>query len=295
MIVDAHYHFAPQLEPVERLLSQMHRLNIEKVALIPALSEPFVLGPFGEILASLMRKMLAGRGKKLGLFMYRTTVTPGGRFSILWKTYRIYQKPDNDSVEEIIKKYPGRFLGWFAVNPASGTGVDEVEKRIKDPYWIGVKAHPFWHRYPVSALDDIARLCVERDLPLLIHLGGDRQRGDYKFLPERHRGLKIIYAHAGVPFFEELWEYIMQRDNLFIDLSSPYLDSTLRYRALKFLGSEKCIYGSDGPFGYHDSSGNYDHSVIIEEIKRSGLNGHELEYVFYRNFVSLLREDVVSK
>lgn len=88
-----------------------------------------------------------------------------------------------------------------------------------------MKAHPFWHRYAVRMLDDVAAYCTERNWPLLIHLGGDEERGDYRYLPERHPKLKILYAHAGVPFYQQVWEYVREKHNVFIDLSNPvYVD-----------------------------------------------------------------------
>ena len=43
MIVDAHYHLEEQMESVNKLLEQMTRNNVSRVALIPRMQEPFHL------------------------------------------------------------------------------------------------------------------------------------------------------------------------------------------------------------------------------------------------------------
>jgi predicted TIM-barrel fold metal-dependent hydrolase len=156
-----------------------------------------------------------------GVLLYKTTVTRKGKFSALGTTFSIYEIPDNESVARTMQAHPDRFYGWIFVNPWVTDQLIELEKRANEPGWIGVKTHPFWHRYAVRMLDDVAGYCTERDWPLLMHLGGDEERGDYRYLPERHPGLKVLYAHAGVPFYREVWEYIREKNNLFIDLSNP--------------------------------------------------------------------------
>jgi hypothetical protein len=62
-----------------------------------------------------------------------------------------------------------------------------------------VKTHQFWHNYPVALLDDVAAFCVEKNIPILMNLGSDQEGGDYRYLPDRYRRLRIIYSHAAVP------------------------------------------------------------------------------------------------
>jgi hypothetical protein len=54
-----------------------------------------------------------------------------------------------------------------------------------------------------------------------------------------------------------------KNDHVFIDLSGPFLDEPLRLNAVKALGAQKCLYGSDGPTGYSDIDGSYDHGKIF--------------------------------
>ena len=284
MIVDAHYHLEDRLETVDRLLGQMDRHGISRIALIPAMQDPFYLGRIAGKAGGLMRWVLMGKWRSVGLFLYRTMVTADGKFRLLNKTYMIYDTPDNESVSRVMQAHPDRFYGWIFVNPRVTDSMAIVEKWVGQPGWIGVKAHPFWHRYPVAVLNDVAAYCSDKDLPILVHLGGDRERGDYRYLPEHYPRLKVVYAHAGVPFYRELWDYAKSKNNIFVDLSSPYLNEPLRFTAVKALGAEKCLYGTDGPIGYTDINGSYDHGKILNEILQWPLSDADKEQITGGNF-----------
>jgi len=276
------------MEPMDRLLDQMDRHGIDRLALIANPVEPFRLGPIAHRVSGWMRQALRSRWAAVGRIMYRTTVTPGGKFSALGKTYRIIDRPDNAPVARALSQHPQRFYGWVFVNPRVRDGLAELEAYGAQPGWVGVKAHPFWHRYPVRMLDRVAAWCAEREKPLLIHLGGDRERGDYRWLHERHPRLKVLYAHAGVPWYQELWAYIASRKNAWVDLSSPYLDEPLRRAAVRELGPERCVYGSDGPFEYPDpADGGYDHGAILTEIARMDLSDAARARILSDNFREL--------
>ena len=287
MIIDAHYHIEEKIEKIERLLNQMDYHNIDKIALISPLCDPFRVDGIAESLAKFARKTLSWKWKKIGIITYKSLVTGKGQFSILGKKYNIYPVPDNDFVQKAMNAYPDRFLGWIFINPAASDPIKEIEKYISKPGWIGVKCHLFWHQYSTKLLDGAAALCNEKKKAMILHHGVDDGQGDYKYLPERYPDLNIIYAHASVPFFYSSWEYIKEKPNVYVDLSGPYLDEKTRNRAVEILGPGKCIYGTDGPYGYEDSEGNYDRSVVLEEIYRLPVSDPEKEKILSGNFLKI--------
>jgi predicted TIM-barrel fold metal-dependent hydrolase len=148
-----------------------------------------------------------------------------------------------------------------------------------------VKTHPFWHNYPIAFLDDVAAFCVEKDFPILIHLGSDQECGDYRYLPERHPGLKIIYAHAAVPRYREVWKYAKSKENIFVDLSSSiYMYEKILVGVIETLGAEKCLYGTDGPYA------NATQRRMLDRILRLHLSDHERERILGKNFLELINE-----
>lgn len=292
MIIDAHYHLEERLETVDRLLEQMSRHHIDRIALIPTMCDPLPQGIVPDRLGAALRSALTGRFRARGLRMYDGMVGPDGDFHMLNKVCLIYRQPDNQRVQQVMQAHPDKFYGWIFVNPKVADPLTEVQKWMGQPGWIGVKAHPFWHRYPVASLDGVADLCAGRGWPLLIHLGSDQASGDYRYLPERHQSLKLMYAHAGVPFYGELWEYAKKKPNVFVDLSSPYLDERLRRQAVRSLGAEKCLYGTDGPYFYPDKDGRYDHGRILGEIGRLTTSDEEKERMLGGNFHQIALQHV---
>jgi len=221
------------------------------------------------------------------MYLYRSMVAEDGRMVILNKSYTIYDEPDNESVARVMQAHPDRFYGWIVVNPKVADPIAEVERWVERPGWVGVKIHPSLHRYPVAMVDDVALFCSENGLPLMVHLGGDRERGDYRYLPERYPSLKVLYAHAGVPFWDELWEYAGKKDNVHVDLSSQYLDDPLRLETVEALGADKCLYGTDGPYGYPDADGSYDHGRILNEILNWPLTLADKKRILGGNFIEI--------
>ena len=283
MIVDAHYHLEERIETVDRLLGQMDQHGIDRIALIATMLDPFDAGEEGAAGAAQLREALLGGSRDLGLAFYNGMLTDGGDFSLLGEIHRIYAMPDNASVARVMQVHPDRFYGWVFVNPSAANPVAEMDKWAGQPGWIGVKSHPFWHRYAVAMLDDVAGYCSDRGWPLLIHLGGDEERGDYRYLPERHPNLRVLYAHAGVPFYRDVWDYAKSKDNVSVDLSSPaYVDERMRLDVIKVVGAEKCFYGTDGPYDCPD------HGTIIQEIRQLPLSDAEKECVLGGNFGELV-------
>ena len=289
MIVDCHIHYDPEVLSLERMLSCMDEHGIAKAALIPTMVEPFYLDSRMKTAAGDVLRYTLFRFNNLGQFLYETTLDKKGNFVLLGKKYRIYAKPDNAPVVEAIKKHPGRFLGWVFVNPeAEGDPIEEIERWISQPGMIGVKTHPFWHRYPISSLDGVASWCRDHGYPLLMHLGCRGGSGDYRRLPEKYPGLKVLYAHAGIPYYQKLWAYIKDKPDLYVDLSSPYLNQDLVKEAVDFLGAEKCMYGTDGPYGQQSPGGDYDYGLIKGWAENLPLSDKDLEKVFENSFQEII-------
>jgi predicted TIM-barrel fold metal-dependent hydrolase len=283
MIVDAHYHLEEELETVDTLLAQMERHGVNRVALIPKMNEPVHLKPIPKMAGALLPPMLMSIFRFAGILLYNSTVTSDGMLSTLGVKYLLYHKPDNSYIHDVLQQYPDKFYGWMFVNPKTMNAMDEVKRWAGKQGWIGVKTHPFWHNYPVKELDDVAAYCAENSLPILMHLGGDRESGDYRYLPERHPELRIIYAHAAVPYFREVWEYAKNKDNVFVDLSSTiYTNQGVLNRVVETLGSAKCLHGTDGPYA-EASQGR-----MLNRIQQLSISDDERERILGRNFHDLL-------
>ncbi len=289
MIIDCHMHYEPEMFPIEKMLAAMDEHGITKVALIPTMVEPFSLAAKATRLGNDLLRFSLMNLPPIGRFMYDAlTIDKKGNFVILGKKYRIYEKPDNAPVAGAIDKHPDRFIGWIFINPAvDDDPVAEIEKWSSHPGMMGVKAHPFWHNYPVERLDAAAAWCREHDFPMLIHLGSRRGSGDYRRLPEKYPGLKLLYAHAGVPYYKEIWSYIKDKKDVCVDVSGPYLNQDLVRRAVDFLGADRCLYGTDGPYGEQPLGKYYDYGWVKGWMENLPVKDKELEKILGENFESI--------
>jgi predicted TIM-barrel fold metal-dependent hydrolase len=281
MIIDAHYHLEERLQTVDDLLTAMREHHVDRVALIPP--------GLGLINFKGLRRLAYWLPKLLmqipclGMFFYTHTLTADNQFSVLGTRYPIYDAPDNAGVARMLEKYPDKFYGWIFINPHVMDPVTELDKFSQQSGWIGAKALPFWQRYNLDRLDDAARWCAERGWPMLVHLGNRMENGDWRYLPERHPDLNIIYAHAGIPFYRDVWAYARGQDHVFVDLSNPvYVDKRVRLEAVRALGAQKCVHGTDGPYG------DAGQGKMLRRVMELSLRDVETARILGDNFAELM-------
>ena len=264
----------------------MDRAGVDRIAFIPALNDP--LPEVSEKLLSVVRTMLKrGSTRSFGELMHRATMR-GSAVFIGRQRYAIYPAPDNASLAKVLRLHPDRFLGWIFLNPAHDAKVlDTLERWRSEPGFIGVKLHPHWHDYKTEILGPLLKRCEELGLPVLIHLGF-RARGDFRSMASAYPRLKIIAAHAGFPFYGDLWRYKNAHPNLHVDLSSPYIDETLARQAVKAMGPERCLYGTDAPYGAVEEDGSFDYRTIRGWVDRMPCSGRKRDGILGANFARLI-------
>jgi predicted TIM-barrel fold metal-dependent hydrolase len=96
--------------------------------------------------------------------------------------------------------------------------------------------------------------------------------------------LTVISAHAGFPFYRDLWAYRGEHPNLYVDLSSPYIDEPLARAAVQAMGPERCLYGTDAPYGFHEADGSYDYGEIRRWVERMPVSAEMRGRILGGNF-----------
>jgi len=289
MIIDCHAHLEARVLDLPRMLSKMDAAGVDRVALIPAMNDPVPHTP--ERLLAVMRKLsMSSLGRAAVETVHRALSTPGGDLKLQGEGIRIYARPDNDSVRRAIEAYPDRFLGWIFLNPRNNPNVlDELEQWRHVPGMIGIKLHPHWHDYRTELLDPLLGRAQELGLPVLVHLGF-RKRGDFRAICGRFPRLVVISAHAGFPFYKDLWRFADELPNLHVDLSSPYIDEALARGAVAKMGAHRCLYGTDAPYGFPEGDGSYDYGEIRRWVERMPIGSGDIEGILSANFRCLLRQ-----
>ncbi len=287
MSIDCHCHFDESIVSVPGLIASMDGFGIQRTALIPALNEDLEMTFFARFGTPLFRKALVSRSGILSngaRAMYASWVKDDGTVDLGGKRYEVKEQPDNDPVAKAVRNNPDRFCGWIFVNPAGPADpVAEVERLAGIPGMIGVKTHPFWHNYEVSRLVDAAALAKEKGLAMLLHLGTG-EKGEFKLLPEEFPELKVVYAHAGVPYQEAVCEYARGKKNVYVDLSSTaYVDPVIASMAVEKAGAEKCVFGSDGPY-FHHKDDRLDLAPHLDMISRLSLPKDKEDGIMSGNF-----------
>ena len=101
-------------------------------------------------------------------------------------------------------------------------------------------------------------------------------------------GLKLILAHAGFPLYEDTWEAIRMRKNIFVDLSQTiYVSEKLIKQVVEYLGPERCLFGTDGPHGLRGKDGNFDYGIIKRIIERNFPDKGVMKRLLGENFAEL--------
>jgi predicted TIM-barrel fold metal-dependent hydrolase len=289
-VIDSHYHLDEAMVSLPGLLASMDAAGIARLALIPNLCPPLKLPRLAELAVPIFRRGIHGKGlaHRAALFMYRNTVKDNGEVDLLGTRYEVKVQPRNDDVLEAVARHPQWFYGWVCVNPAGPVDpLSEVERCMKTPGMIGVKAHPFWHDYPVSLLNGVAALCEQKGWPMLVHLGV-KHNGDFRLLPESFPALKIVYAHAGIPYSRDICAYARGRDNVFVDLSSSsYVGLDAARHALQSAGPGKLLFGTDGPY-FHARDDRFDFRPFFDMISELHLADADRERIMSRNFLNII-------
>ena len=288
MIVDCHYHLERRLLTDDELLKKMDECEVDKVALMGVINEP--IHKPSEFLLNILRFTLTHRSFRFLAKILAANFTSEGDIKLPTGIFHLYPNPKNEPIFQAVADKPDRFIGWVFVNPKGGTDqIQELKKWKDSPGFVGVKAHPFWHRYEPVELLPIAHQLVKMGKPLLIHAGFD-EHGDYDVLLQKVSGLKLILAHAGFPLYFDTWKKIKNNKNVYVDLSqTSYLNDRTTRQAIEYLGVERCLFGTDGPYGVHGDDDLFDYSFIKRRIERLFPDKEIQKKLLGENFLELIQ------
>jgi predicted TIM-barrel fold metal-dependent hydrolase len=288
MIVDCHYHLERRLLTDDELLKKMDECEVDKVALMGVINEP--IHKPSEFLLNILRFTLTHRSFRFLAKILAANFTSEGDIKLPTGIFHLYPNPKNEPIFQAVADKPDRFIGWVFVNPKGGTDqIQELKKWKDSPGFVGVKAHPFWHHYEPVELLPIADQLVKMGKPLLIHAGFD-EHGDYDVLLQKVSGLKLILAHAGFPLYFDTWKKIKNNKNVYVDLSqTSYLNDRTTRQAIEYLGVERCLFGTDGPYGVHGDDDLFDYSFIKRRIERLFPDKEIQKKLLGENFLELIQ------
>ncbi len=180
----------------------------------------------------------------------------------MWSYWRkwMYMDTHLEEVLQYTQRYPDRFVGLAGYNPYRITeSLREIEIAVRDYGFRGVYVHIYGFDIPIHdrKMYPLYAKCVELDIPVSLQVGHvleampsdcgrpiylDRVACDF---PE----LKIIGAHTGWPWVEELISVCYKWENVWMGIDA-WMPKYLKPEIIQFinsrLGQDRCVWGTNG-------------------------------------------------
>ena len=195
---------------------------------------------------------------------------------------RSYQRKDMisdvsaDAVAELVATRPDRFAGLYGINPYKKMdGVRELERAVKELGFKGAHLHAYGFERAVNDRDfwPYYAKCVELDVPVVMQIGHSAEimpsalgrpilLDDIAiYFPQ----LRIVAAHTGWPWVEELVAMSWKHPNVYIGTTAhmPRYWPPALIDYMKTRGKGKVLFGTDFPV--------LNHKYCIDQIEQMGL------------------------
>ncbi len=161
-------------------------------------------------------------------------------------------RQQNDEVLQAISRWSDRAFGFVYVNPKySRECVDEINRCVADGPMVGVK---LWvaKRADGPELDRIVERAAELKAVLFQHtwikvmgnLPGESTPMELSTLAARHPGANFICGHSGGDW-EQGIRAVRAQSNVCVDLGGGDPVAGMTEMAVRELGAERVVYGSD--------------------------------------------------
>lgn len=161
----------------------------------------------------------------------------------------------NEETAEAVRAFPGRFVGYVAVDPNYPDEVGrELERRMAQPEFRMIKIHPTLASYPIDGpnYEPVWKVALERNCPVLTHAwSGDAYCGPepVRRVMRKYPEVRLLFGHALFPTtFEEAAAMAREFEHLWLDVTSSNQCYRMIEHAVATIGAHRIVYGSDMPF-----------------------------------------------
>lgn len=192
----------------------------------------------------------------------------------------------NDKIYRAYKTYPDEVIPFCSINPRDEGAIKELYRCKYDLNMKGIKFHPWLQAFPI--VDDMIMPIVEEavklDMPIISHDGTPPYCTSLQvaYLASCFPKAKVILGHAGLKdFAREAICAAKKYDNVYLGFCGAMLQSMKV--AVREVGPEKCMFGSDSPF-----AGSEFLAYEIQKVKELGLSKEDEENILGGNIARLL-------
>lgn len=207
---------------------------------------------------------------------------------------------DDETTAAAVAAYPGKFVGFAAVDPRHSDYMDLLRHAIEDLGLRGVKFGPIYNGVPLSdaRLEPVYEYCTRHDLPLTLHMGTTFARNapvelgraiHVEPVAMRWPDLKIILAHMGHPWFEECIVVARKQPNVYCEVSAlfyrPWQYYNILVTAEEYRISDKIFFGTDYPFSTVEEliAGLRNVNRIVEGTSLPRVSGEMIDQILHSN------------
>lgn len=182
----------------------------------------------------------------------------------------------NDFVLQAVRRHPDRFYAFVTANPWYGQrAVDELSRSL-DEGGRGIKLNPALQGFMLC--DDlvypIVELARQRDVPLYFHTGTPAYAMPTQLseLAMRFPDTKFIMGHMGSTDFKlEAVAAATMSTNIYLETS--WILPNLVIRAVREVGADRVIFGSDSPLSTLRLEMAIRRATLLEDAERDLVMG----------------------
>lgn len=195
--------------------------------------------------------------------------------------------PDNFWMAEQIKNYKNKFIPFAWINPLLGNkAIEELDVLVKEYDFKGIKLHPLFHSFFPNReyMDPFAKKALEYNIPILIHCGHAPYSTPWQVgeFARQYPNIIVILDHMGlqVGWVDDAIIMAQRYSNIILGTTAMPFHEKI-FEAVKKIGSERVIYGSDAPTIHPLPE--------IDRIKIAGLDENEMINILGENAKRILR------
>jgi predicted TIM-barrel fold metal-dependent hydrolase len=197
----------------------------------------------------------------------------------------------NGFIAESMKAAPDRMIGFIRVNPhLQDHALRSIRVGVEEQGFRGVKFHPRNEAFAINSEElsfPLADLAAKLRVPILIHTGDPDTYGFAEptlvgDLADAFPDLTLIIGHMGKRLFEDAILVARWFENIVLETS--FRNPRDIARAVKCVGAERIVYGSDMPFGVPE--------IEMMKVRICDITAEEKEMVLGANMARILDLEV---
>jgi predicted TIM-barrel fold metal-dependent hydrolase len=205
----------------------------------------------------------------------------------------MYMDTTLEEVAQYTRAYHDRFVGLAGYNPFRiKDSLREIEVAVKEHGFRGVYVHIYGFDIPLHdpKMYPLYAKCVELDVPVSMQVGHVLEA-----MPSEHArpmyldrvacdfpDLKMIGAHTGWPWVEELISVCYKWENIWLGIDA-WMPKYLKPEVIQFIGSrmgqDRCLWGTNG-LPWKES---------LDQVEQLGLRPDAKRKLLRDNAVALFR------